>query len=53
MLQYALLTIGRQAVKVLQPLLELLLFLLRQAPEVGIVLQSATLLIVWQLAMLI
>jgi hypothetical protein len=52
-LQYALLTIGRQAVKVLQPLLELLLFLLRQAPEVGIVLQSATLLIVWQLAMLI
>jgi hypothetical protein len=46
-LQYALLAIGRQAVKVLQPLLELLLSLLRQAPEVGIVLQSATLLIVW------
>ena len=53
MLQHALLAIGRQAVEVLQPLLELLLSLLRQAPEAWIVLQSAALLIVWQLAMLL
>jgi hypothetical protein len=52
-MQNLLLPVGRQAVEVLQPLLELLLPLRRQVTECGIVFQRAPLLVEWLLAMLI